>query len=102
MSVANDIKKLGAAPPADVALAPAATPPTIPGQTGLAPVIRPSSGGSISSPLTETDYLDRTFYDPQTITSTDGVFTFVWKPIRVVKFLDGADNPLVMEYKEPV
>lgn len=102
MTVAKDIARLNTKAPPEVKLPPAATPRTKPGLKGLAPVIRPSSGGSISSPLKETVYTDRTFWPAKNVTSTDGVFTVSWKPIRVVKFLDAASNPVVMEYKEPV
>lgn len=102
MSIRDDIARLADRPPAEKRLDPAGTPKTIPARTGLEPVIPPSTGGGIASPLTETVYSDRTFWPEQTITSSDGVFTVAWAPIRVVKFLDALDNPVVMEYKEPV
>lgn len=102
MTIAKDVARLSGKAPAEKKLPPAETPPTKPSLKGLSPVIRPSSGGSISSPLKETLYTDRTFWPVKTVTSTDGVFTVSWKPIRVVKFIDSADNPVVMEYKEPV
>lgn len=102
MSLADDVKKLASKPPAEVRLQDAATPPSIRQQTGLAPVARPGGNGNIASPLIETDYADREFHSPQTMTSTDGVFTFAWNPIKTTKFLDANGNPVVIEYKEPV
>ncbi len=102
MSLQKDLTRLVEKPPPEKKLGVAATPKTIPPKTGLAPVTLPGGNGNIASPLRETDYLDRTFWDQRFMFSTDGVFSFAWKPIKVVKFLDANDSPVVMEYKEPV
>lgn len=102
MSLADDVKKLAGKPPAEVRLQDAGTPPSIRQKTGLSPVARPSGSGNIASPLIETAYADREFYTAHTMTSTDGVFTFAWNPIKTTKFLDANGNPVVIEYKEPV
>lgn len=64
---------------------PAAAP--IPAKSGIG---KPATGGtgSIASPLTETAYADRQFHTNKTMTSSDGVFTLVWKPIKQMKFTD--------------
>ncbi len=101
MSLADDIKKLSGKPPAEVRLDGASTPQSIRRKTGLSPVSPPSGSGNIASPLTETDYADREFFGDHTMTTTDGVFTFVWNPIKTTKFLDANDKAVVIEYKEP-
>lgn len=101
MTIAGDIHKLSPPPPADKRLGSPAVPPSIVAQRGLSPVARPTGNGNIASPLTETAYTDREFHAAQTTTSTDGVFTVAWKPIRVTKFLDANGNPVVIQYAEP-
>lgn len=60
------------------------------------------TGGSIASPLTEVSYVSRTYWDDVTITSTDGIFTMVEKPIKSMSFTDPNDNSLVINYAEPI
>lgn len=54
--------------------------------------------GSIASPLTETA---RTYYDERTAVSSDGVFTFKYKPIQSVSFVDANGNPVALNLTEP-
>lgn len=57
--------------------------------------------GGISTPLTETAFADRTYYNPKTSTSTDGIWVVRMRPIKSIKFLDKKENPLTIEFKEP-
>lgn len=61
--------------------------PAIPARSGSS---GPTSGGSgsIASPLTETDYTDRSYHAPKTITSTDGLLTWEVEPIHHIYFTD--------------
>lgn len=84
----------------DVAL-PAGRPVSaIPSRSGTA-VPGGGTSGAIASPLTETDYADRTFWTTQNMTSTDGLFTLKIKPIKSVKFNDANLNEVVMNYQAP-
>lgn len=47
-----------------------------------------ASGGS-GNELTETAYEDRTYWGDRTYTSSDGVFTFIVKPIKKVSLTSG-------------
>ncbi len=80
---------------------PAARPTSaIPARSGSSgPVTGPGSG--ISGPLTETSYSARTYWADVTITSTDGIFTMVEKPIKSISFADALSNSLVMNYAQP-
>ena len=82
---------------------PAAKPVSaIPARTGTALPGSPSSSGGIASPLTEVNYAARTYWADVTITSTDGIFTMVFSPIKSIGFADPYDNALVMNYAEPI
>lgn len=54
--------------------------------------------GSIASPLTETA---RTYYAERTAVSSDGIFTFKYKPIQSVAFVDANGNPVALNLTEP-
>lgn len=55
----------------------------------------------IASPLVETAYADRTFHGNKTITSSDGLFTLIIKPVKTIKFQDAANRDVRIEFKEP-
>lgn len=70
----------------------------------------PATGGGIASPLTERTRTeegevvpDRTYYtDPEVVTtSTDGMLSFVVKPIRTTRFTDANGALEVREYARP-
>lgn len=74
----------------------------IPDRVGSAkPVAKPSSGGGIASPLTETTYASRTYWANVTITSTDGFITLALAPIKRVNFTDANGNAVAIDYKSP-
>lgn len=60
-----------------------------------------STGGGIASPLTETNYSDRTYWTDVNITSTDGFITFVHSPIKQMSFTDANGDNVVIDYKSP-
>lgn len=60
-------------------------------------------GGSkqgINSPLTETVWADREFFEDTLISSTDGIFVLRIAQIRTQKFTDAAGENVVFNYKE--
>lgn len=61
----------------------------------------PSSDAGIASPLVETAYADRTFHANSTITSSDGLFTLIIKPVKTIKFKDAASRDVMIEFKAP-
>ena len=73
----------------------------IPPRSGSSgPITSPASGGGIASPLTETDYVDRTWHPERTITSTDGVWALKIKPLKSIKFKDAVDAEVVFNLDE--
>ena len=60
-----------------------------------------SGSGGIASPLKETAYTNRTFHSTVNITSSDGIFTLVIKPVKKVFFKDALNADVEMEYKSP-
>lgn len=86
----------------DKTLPPAAIKSDILPRTGSSPPIVKSYGGeSIASPLTETAYADRTYHASKTITSSDGLITWVVDPIKEVSFKDANDASVKIIYKSP-
>jgi len=59
------------------------------------------STSGIASPLVETAYADRTFHANTTITSSDGLFTLIIKPVKTIKFKDAASRDVTIEFKAP-
>ena len=58
------------------------------------------NGGGIASPLTETNYADRTWHPERTITSTDGVWALKIKPLKSIKFNDAVAAEVVFNLKD--
>jgi hypothetical protein len=76
-------------------------PPAIPARTGSSkPIAGAAAGGGIASPLTETDYADRTWHAERTITSTDGVWALKINPLKSIKFKDALDADVVFDLKD--
>lgn len=73
----------------------------IPERSGSAKPASGSGSGSLAGPLTETAYSDRTRWANRTLTSTDGIFTWVYAPIKSAKFLDGNSSLLPINFAEP-
>lgn len=71
--------------------------------TGASNIAAKGAGGTASASLTytETAYADRTYWPDRTFRSTDGLITFVEGPIKSVKMLDGANNPVSFIWAQP-
>lgn len=74
-----------------------------PATTGRGTFTKPSSTGTggIASPLTETSFAARTYYDEVTITSSDGLLIMKVKPIRQVTSKDANGAEVVQIYAQP-
>ncbi|MCY1276506.1 hypothetical protein D9M68_364060 [compost metagenome] len=83
------------------------------GQRGRAdwapPATAGAGGGGIASPLEERVKIvdgklvpDRTYYDAQALTTSDGVFTHIMRPIRRTVFTDASDSEEVRNWANPL
>lgn len=59
------------------------------------------TGSGIASPLTETAYSARTFHPNVTLTSSDGIFMMVIKPVKQIKMRDAAGREIEFVYAKP-
>jgi len=59
------------------------------------------TGGSIASPLTEPDSSAREYHPAVNLSSTDGLFTIVVRPIKKVVMQDANTRPVTIEYDTP-
>lgn len=66
-----------------------------------APPVGGRGGAGIASPLTETAYADRTYWNEVTMSSTDGLLSFSIKPIRAVIMKDANNAEVVQEFADP-
>lgn len=60
--------------------------------TGAADIQRGATGGGIASPLTEPDYLARTWHATRVLTSADGIFTIEYSAPSLLKLVDANGN----------
>lgn len=94
-----------AKPAAGAKIGPPAPQGALPGKTGqgfgAAATAKKGGGGGIDSPLTETAVTDRTYHPDKTIKSSDGLFSLVIKPLRVVKFKDAGNADVQIIFAEP-
>ena len=76
--------------------------PDIPDRSGAsAPIATPGrSGGGIASPLTETAYADRTWWDSRVTATPDGLFTLAWTPLKSIKMQDAGSEEVVLNFKD--
>lgn len=81
---------------------------SLPVQRGSAPYVAPPSavatGGGIASPLTETDYTAREYWEEKTLLSSDGLLSFKVAAIKKIVQSD-ANSPareVVQLFAEPV
>lgn len=75
-----------------------------PAVTSAAPLpgaAKSGSGSGIASPLTETAYAARQWWPERQLTTTDGLVTFVIKPVKEVTFQDQAATEIKLQFKEP-
>lgn len=59
-----------------------------------------TGGGGIASPVTETQYSDRTSYEITT-QSSDGLYTRVRRPVKSIRMLDANGEAVVLQFAEP-
>lgn len=55
----------------------------------------------VASPLVETAWADRTFHDAVTYGVSNGMFTFVVRPVATVSQKDAGMRPVSQEFKAP-
>jgi hypothetical protein len=60
----------------------------------------PAIDQKIPSPLTETAFADRTFFDYVNTQSADGMFTICHRPLKAIKFKDALDNVAWFYFKD--
>ncbi len=82
----------------DKSLPAAKVAPLIPERVGTSGPITSGTGGGIASPLTETAFVDREFYESGWKT-TDGLFTL--PAIKKLVMKDALKNEVVLNFKEP-
>lgn len=67
-----------------------------------APPAASAGGAGIASPLVEQDYAARTYWPDVTVTSTDGLRSFVIKPIKEITQLDANLKTVKQQFAQPV
>jgi hypothetical protein len=74
----------------------------LPAQRGRADYKAPAaaSGGG-AWPITEASYLDRTYWPPRDLISSDGLIRIDVTPIKSIKFIDADGVAAVMEFAQP-
>lgn len=77
---------------------------SLPAKRGRADYKAPteSAGGGIASPLIEASYGARTFWPDVTVTSTDGLRSFVIKPIKEITQADANAAEVKQQFAQPV
>ena len=95
----EQLRALARQPKARATLTPRPALGAIPARTGVG---LPEASGGIASPLVETDYLKREYYEmPQMVTSSDGLFVIEQQAIKRVYMLDANGAEVVLEFAEP-
>lgn len=73
----------------------------IPDSAGKGANGTPKSSGGAAGDLTETGFADRTYHPRRTLKSTDGIITWLFDPIKSVKFKDKAGQTITLNFAEP-
>lgn len=76
--------------------------PVTRGRGNYVPPPATNTGGGIASPLTETNYALREFYDARYLQSSDGVFVWEFLPVKKIVQRDDNDAEVVQVFAEPV
>ena len=94
----QDLKRLTKERPGIAPLSGAVAPNPIASKTAIGTATKVAEAG-IASPLTETDYADRTWYATAMLTSTDGLFTLEYQLPASISFRDaaGAQVELILQ-----
>ncbi len=78
---------------------------SLPAQKGrgnyVPPPVNPGSGGGIASPLVEQDFATRQYWDDRTVTTVDGLFSFVIRPIKEITQQDANEAEVKQQFAEP-
>ncbi|MBX9754635.1 MAG: hypothetical protein K2X80_07770 [Pseudomonadaceae bacterium] len=72
------------------------------GRADYKPPATNSGGSGIASPLIETSYAARTYWPSLTVTSTDGLRSFVIKPIKEITQTDANAAEVKQQFAQPV
>lgn len=75
--------------------------PATRGEAVYVPPTSTGTGGGIASPVTETSYAAREFYDSKYITSPDGIFVLEIEPVKKITMLDADGGDFVQVFAEP-
>jgi hypothetical protein len=54
--------------------------------------------GGIASPVSEPDYAQRTYYEPEILTSTDGLFSFLVRRVESITMKDANGDEVVFNF----
>lgn len=95
----EDVQRLARGRPAISPLTTAQTPDPLLAKSGFG-TSQSKSGSGIASPLTETNYADRTFHTTFTMSSTDGLFVLELRRVKSMNFLDANNKALTLEFKD--
>lgn len=87
-------------PPPNQVLADPNQPAPIPASAGKAPNGSPAAGSG-GGDLTEKDFSKRTYHPQRTMKSTDGVITWLFKPVKSIEMTDAAGKKVVLTFAEP-
>lgn len=93
------VRQLGPAPTATAPAEPRQAAP-IPASAGKAPNGSPAAGSG-GGDLTEKDFNQRTYWPTRTLTSTDGVISWQFKPVKSVVMTDPSGKTVVLSFAEP-
>lgn len=73
-----------------------------PGQRGTGTYkAKPSAVAGIASPLQEQNAATRSYFDPQLIESSDGLFTLRIQPLEQLEMRDASGDEVVFRFKAP-
>ena len=75
--------------------------PAVTSSAPLPGAAKSGSGAGIASPLVETSYAARQWWSDTQMTTTDGLVTFVVKPVKEITFLDQAATEIKLQFKAP-
>lgn len=90
------------APPGDTSLRGKAIKTTIPSQRGESRVREGGAGAGISSPLTETDTADRTYYATVgELVSSDGLIIVELQALHTIDFSDARNREVQIILQDP-
>ena len=93
------VRQLGLQP-ATQAPAEPQQPAPIPASAGKAPNGSPAAGTG-GGDLTEKDFNERTYHPQRTMNSTDGVITWLFKPVKSLQMTDASGKTVVLTFAEP-